>query len=185
MHLLCGLGNKGSDYSFTRHNIGYLVIERFSERFKIPVTKKDSGCRIGLKEDLILAKPDTYMNLSGGPVARLVGKFKVSPDHVIIVHDDLDMDFGKMRIRLGGRDGGHKGVRSVIENLGTADFYRLKIGIGRHPGIPAEEYVLSRFPREETEGLGEIIDVACDALKVFVFEGGSKAMSLFNRRGPE
>ncbi len=84
MHLLCGLGNKGSDYTFTRHNIGYLVIERFSERFKIPVTKKDSGCRIGLKEDLVLAKPDTYMNLSGGPLARLVGKFKVSPDHFII-----------------------------------------------------------------------------------------------------
>jgi len=183
--LLCGLGNKGSDYAFTRHNVGYLVIERFSERFKIPVTKRDSGCRIGLKDDLILAKPDTYMNLSGGPVSKLAGKFNVPPDHVVIIHDDLDMDFGRMRIRLGGRDGGHKGVRSVIENLGGADFYRLKIGIGRNPGVPAEEYVLSRFRNEEAKELADIIDIACDALKVFVFEGASKAMSLFNRRGPE
>lgn len=185
MHLLCGLGNKGSDYSFTRHNIGYLVIDRFSERFKIPVKKRDSGCRIGLKEDLVLAKPDTYMNLSGRPVAKLSEKFNVFPEDLIVIHDDLDMDFGRMRIRLGGRDGGHKGVRSVIEAMGTADFYRLKIGIGRNPAMPAEEYVLSRFFHEEAQELSDIIDTACDALKTFVYDGSSKAMSLFNRRGPE
>lgn len=185
MHLLCGLGNKGSEYSFTRHNVGYLVIDRFSERFRIPVRKKDSGCRIGLKDDLVLAKPDTYMNLSGGPIARLAGKLKVPPDRTIVIHDDMDMDFGRMRIRLGGRDGGHKGVRSVIESLGGREFWRLKIGIGRNPSMPAEEYVLSRFDGDEAGELAEIIDIACDALKVFVFEGGSKAMSLFNKRGPE
>lgn len=185
MLLLCGLGNKGSGYTFTRHNIGYLVIDRFSERFKLPVTKKDSGCRIGMKEGLILAKPDTYMNLSGGPVAKLAGKFKISTDSIIVVHDDLDMDLGRMRIRLGGRDGGHKGVRSVIEAMGSGDFYRLKIGIGRNPAIPAEEYVLSRFGQEETGELADIIDTACEALKTFVDDGGAKAMSLFNRRPPE
>lgn len=185
MHLLCGLGNKGSEYTFTRHNIGYLVIDRFSERFKIPLKKKDSGCRIGSKDDLILAKPDTYMNLSGSPVAKLARKFTVPPEAIIIVHDDLDMDFGRMKIRLGGRDGGHKGVRSVIESLGTQDFYRLKIGIGRNPAMPAEEYVLSRFEYERQQELAEVIDVACEALDVFVTEGGSKAMSIYNKRGPE
>ncbi len=185
MHLLCGLGNKGSEYTFTRHNVGYLVIDRFSERFKIPLKKKDSGCRIGSKDDLILAKPDTYMNLSGSPVAKLARKFAVPPEAIIIVHDDLDMDFGRMKIRLGGRDGGHKGVRSIIESLQTQDFYRLKIGIGRNPAMPAEEYVLSRFEYERQKELAEIIDVACEALDVFVTEGGSKAMSIYNKRGPE
>ncbi len=185
MLLLCGLGNKGSGYAFTRHNIGYLVIDRFSERFKLPVTKKDSGCRIGMKEGLVLAKPDTYMNLSGGPIAKLAGKYNISPDRIVVVHDDLDMDLGRMRIRMGGRDGGHKGVRSVIEAMGGGDFYRLKIGIGRNPAIPAEEYVLSRFEQEETGELADIIDTACEALKVFVDDGGARAMSLFNRRPPE
>lgn len=185
MHLLCGLGNKGSGYAFTRHNAGYLVINRYSERFKVPFAGKDSGCRVGIKEGLLLAKPDTYMNLSGGPVAKIAGKYLVSPDQMIIVHDDLDMELGRMRIRLGGRDGGHRGVRSVIERLGTSEFYRLKIGIGRNPAVPAEEYVLSPFPREELEELADVIETACDALEVFVREGASKAMSLFNRRGPE
>ena len=185
MHLLCGLGNKGSEYTFTRHNIGYLVIDRFSERFNIPVKKKDSGCRIGSKDDLVLAKPDTYMNLSGSPVGKLVRKFSVPPDFLIVIHDDLDMDFGKLRIRFGGRDGGHKGVRSIIESLGTQDFYRLKIGIGRNPSIPAEEYVLSRFEYVKQRELAEIIDIACEALDVFVSEGGQKAMSIYNKRGPE
>ncbi len=185
MHLLCGLGNKGSEYTFTRHNIGYLVIDRYSELFNIPVKKKDSGCRIGSKNDLILAKPDTYMNLSGSPVAKLVQKFSVSADSIIVIHDDLDMDFGKLRIRLGGRDGGHKGVRSIIESLGTQDFYRLKIGIGRNPAMPAEEYVLSRFEYERQRELAEAIDIACEALHVFVSEGGQKAMSIYNKRGPE
>jgi peptidyl-tRNA hydrolase, PTH1 family len=185
LHLLCGLGNKGSEYTFTRHNIGYLVVDRFSERFKIPLKKKDSGCRIGLKDDLILAKPDTFMNLSGSPVTKLVRKFSVPPDSIVVIHDDLDMEFGKMKIRLGGRDGGHKGVRSIIESLGTQDFYRLKIGIGRNPAVPAEEYVLSRFEYERQHELAEIIDVACEALDVLVCEGGPKAMSIYNKRGPE
>jgi PTH1 family peptidyl-tRNA hydrolase len=95
------------------------------------------------------------------------------------------MGFGKMKIRLGGRDGGHKGVRSIIESLGTQDFYRLKIGIGRNPAMPAEEYVLSRFEYERQNELAEIIDIACEALDVVVREGGPKAMSIYNKRGPE
>lgn len=181
MFLLCGLGNKGSEYAFTRHNVGYLVIDRFSERHRIPVTKRLCGCRIGESESVILAKPNTYMNLSGGPVASLLQRKSIPPESLVIIHDDLDMDFGRLRIRWDGRDGGHKGVRSVSDALQSPLFYRMKLGIGRNPAMPAEEYVLSRFQSEEMEDLAEILDRAVDALHTFVFESKEKAMSMYNR----
>lgn len=185
MYLLCGLGNRDFQYSLTRHNMGYLVIDRFSERFKIPVNKKQSGCRIGVREDLILAKPDTYMNLSGDPLSQLIKKKNIALADLIVIHDDLDMEFGKIRIRWDGRDGGHKGVRSIIERTGSNQFHRLKIGIGRNPSMASEEYVLTRFRKEELPGLSEALDTAVDALDVFVREGSAKAMSMFNKRGLE
>lgn len=181
MFLLCGLGNKGSEYAFTRHNVGYLVVDKFSERFHIPIQKRLCGCKVGESGEIILAKPNTYMNLSGGPVASLIQRRSVTPESIVIVHDDIDMDFGRMRIRWNGRDGGHKGVRSVANALQSPLFYRLKIGIGRNPSIPPEEYVLSRFYKEEVEDLADILDRAADALHTFVFEGKEKAMSMFNR----
>jgi PTH1 family peptidyl-tRNA hydrolase len=185
LYLLCGLGNKGSEYAYTRHNIGYLVIDRFSERFHIPVNKKQSGCRIGVREDLILAKPDTYMNLSGESLSKLIKKMNIDIADLILIHDDLDMEFGKIRIRWNGRDGGHKGVRSVIERLGSDQFHRLKIGIGRNPAMAAEEYVLTRFERGELETLNETLDNAADALQIFIRDGSARAMSMFNKRGQE
>ena len=181
MFLLCGLGNKGSEYAFTRHNIGYLVVDKFSERFHISIQKRLCGCRVGESEEIILAKPNTYMNLSGGPVASLVQRKSLSAENIVIIHDDIDMDFGRIRIRWNGRDGGHKGVRSIADALRSPLFYRMKIGIGRNPAIPPEEYVLSRFQKEEMEDLTDIIDRTVDALHTFVFEGKEKAMSMFNR----
>ena len=181
MFLLCGLGNKGAQYKYTRHNLGYLVIDRFAERFGIPVNKKAAKCIVGEASDLILAKPDTYMNLSGGPVASLVRKRNIPLDNLILIHDDLDMDFGRLKIRWNGSDGGHKGVRSVIEIVGSPSFHRLKIGIGRDPVLPPEEYVLIRFKREDLAPLSEILDTAVDALNAFVTEGPAKAMSLYNK----
>ncbi len=181
MFLLCGLGNKGSEYAFTRHNIGYLVVDKFSERFHISIQKRLCGCRVGESEEIILAKPNTYMNLSGGPVASLVQRKSLSAENIVIIHDDIDMDFGRIRIRWNGRDGGHKGVRSIADALRSPLFYRMKIGIGRNPAIPPEEYVLSRFQKEEVEDLTDIIDRTVDALHTFVFEGKEKAMSMFNR----
>lgn len=181
MLLLCGLGNKGAAYKYTRHNIGYLVIERFAERLAIPVTKKASKCIIGEGDGLVLAKPDTYMNLSGGPLASLMKRRFVKPADLVLIHDDLDMEFGRTKIRWNGSDGGHKGVRSVIETLGSALFHRLKIGIGRDPVLPPEEYVLTRFREEELEPLSEALDTAVDALRTFVTDGPAKAMSMFNR----
>jgi PTH1 family peptidyl-tRNA hydrolase len=129
----------------------------------------------------MVAKPNTYMNLSGGPVASLAQKMSVPLDGLVIIHDDIDMDFGRIRIRWNGRDGGHKGVRSVANALQSQLFYRMKIGVGRDPVIPPEEYVLSRFNREEAEELADILDRAVDALHTFVYEGKEKAMSMYNR----
>jgi PTH1 family peptidyl-tRNA hydrolase len=179
--LLCGLGNKGAGYKYTRHNIGYLVVDRYADRFGISVNKKASKCIIGETSDLILAKPDTYMNLSGGPVASLVRKQKIPLDNLVLIHDDLDMDFGRIKIRWNGSDGGHKGVRSVIELLGSSLFHRLKIGIGRDPVLSPEEYVLIRFRKDELEPLSEILDTAVDALHALVTDGPAKAMSMYNR----
>jgi PTH1 family peptidyl-tRNA hydrolase len=181
LFLLCGLGNKGSEYAFTRHNIGYLVVDKFSERFHISIQKRLCGCKVGESEEIILAKPNTYMNLSGGPVASLAQRMSVPAEGLVVIHDDLDMDFGRIRIRWNGRDGGHKGVRSVADALRSPLFYRMKVGIGRNPSMPPEEYVLSRFSIEETEDLTDIIDRAVDALHTFVFEGKEKAMSMYNR----
>ncbi len=181
MFLVCGLGNKGDSYRNTRHNIGYLVLDRCSDKLGIPFFKKAAGCVVGMANGLMLAKPDTYMNLSGIPLAALMRKKYIPPERLLVVHDDLDMDFGKMRIKWNGGDGGHKGIRSITENMHTPLFYRLKIGIGRDPDMQPEDYVLSRFKKEEAEGLEAIIDRAADAVNMFVTEGSQKAMNLFNR----
>ena len=121
------------------------------------------------------------MNLSGGPVASLVQRISIPLDALVIIHDDVDMDFGRIRIRWNGRDGGHKGVRSVVNALQSPHFFRMKIGIGRNSAIPTDEYVLSRFTSEETKELADILDRAVDALHTFVYEGKEKAMSMYNR----
>lgn len=181
MLLVCGLGNTGSAYRNTRHNAGYLVIERFAGRLGRTATRKAAGCIVGEADGVLLARPDTFMNLSGGPVAALMRKKNIPPENLIVVHDDLDMEFGRIRIKWGGGDGGHKGVRSIAENLRTREFHRMKVGIGRDPVMPPEEYVLSKFRKEEQKTLDETLDRAVDALVVFVEEGAEKAMNLYNR----
>jgi len=181
LFLLCGLGNKGLAYKNTRHNIGFLVIDHFSKRFKVSLRKKVCNCRVGFYNQVILAKPDTFMNLSGGPVSALIKEMAMPLEDVIVIHDDIDMEFGRMRIKWNGRDGGHKGVRSIIENLQSRLFYRMKIGIGRDKSMPPEDYVLSKFKEEELEALTEVLDRAVDAVHMFLFEGKEKAMSIYNR----
>ncbi len=182
MFLLCGLGNKGFEYSYTRHNIGYLVIDRYSEKYNIPITKKRHGCKTGTGDGIILAKPDTYMNLSGAPVSSIIRNMGVSLDNFILIHDDLDMDFGRIKIKWDGGHGGHNGVRSVIDALQSNLFHRIKIGIGRDPSVIPEDYVLSRFKKEDAKILDESLETAAEALHVFVCEGKSKAMSMYNNR---
>lgn len=181
MLLVCGLGNKGPTYANTRHNIGYLVLERFSDTFHVSFSRKVAGCVVGEGAGILLAKPDTYMNLSGVPLSSLMKKTNISPQNLVVIHDDLDLAFGRLKIRRGGGDGGHKGVRSIAQSLQTQDFYRLKIGIGRDALLPPDEYVLSRFKRDEIEILRIALANAVEALNVFLLEGAERAMNQFNR----
>ena len=181
MFLICGLGNKGAAYRYTRHNVGYHVLDRFSEKIGAPLSKKVAGCLVGEADGVLLARADTFMNLSGGPVSALMRKRHILPEQLLVVHDDLDMEFSRMKIRWDGGDGGHKGVRSLAEALHTPLFYRIKIGIGRDPTMPPEDYVLSRFTREEVVVLVEAAEKAGDAISVLLEQGAEKAMTLFNR----
>jgi PTH1 family peptidyl-tRNA hydrolase len=183
LYLVAGLGNKGARYAYTRHNIGYLVVDRFADKHSIALKQRVFGCIVGkdAKENVVLAKPDTFMNLSGGPVSSVLGWAGVPREQLIVVHDDMDMEFGRIRIRWDGGDGGHKGVRSIVETLGSPFFYRIKVGIGRDPIQAPEEYVLSRFPKDCLEELVAVLDRVTDAIHMFVHEGKEKAMNVYNR----
>jgi len=181
LFLVCGLGNKGGAYRYTRHNVGYLVLEMFSEERGVPLSKKAAGCIVGEADDFLLARADTYMNLSGGPISALMRKRHILPEQLLLVHDDLDMDFARMKIRWDGGDGGHKGVRSLIEALRTPQFFRMKIGIGRDPTMLPDEYVLSRFRPDELPALSEACEKAGEAIGLFLAQGGERAMNMFNR----
>lgn len=160
--------------------MGYLVVDRFAERYSVALNKRVFGCIVG-KDDVVLAKPDTFMNLSGGPVASVLGWAGISREHLIVVHDDIDMEFGRIKIRWNGGDGGHKGVRSITETLGSPFFYRIKVGVGRDPVMAPEEWVLSRFPKHQIGELVEVLDKVVDAVHMFVHEGTDKAMNVYNR----
>jgi PTH1 family peptidyl-tRNA hydrolase len=183
MWIIAGLGNPGRKYSRTRHNVGFLVAEEIASRYKIDLRKKE-GYKTGRGsiegQDVLLMEPLLYMNMSGLAVKPMIKKFNIQPESLIIIHDDLDMQTGKMRIRKTGSSGGHRGVESIIQSVGSKDFIRIKIGIGREQGIPAEEYVLSKFSRQEISLIKETIQKAADAAEVIISEGVDKAMNRFN-----
>jgi PTH1 family peptidyl-tRNA hydrolase len=182
--LVAGLGNPGRKYSRTRHNIGFLVMEEIAGRYKIDLTEKKEGYRMGrgsiAGQKVLLVEPLLFMNLSGPPLRAVLKMFNVAPENFILIHDDLDMETGKLRIRKTGSSGGHKGVESVIQNIGFRDFVRVKIGIGREPGTPAEEYVLSKFKRDESGAIKDAVQNAADAVDVILSEGVDIAMNKFN-----
>ncbi len=136
MKIIVGLGNPGKKYSAHRHNIGFLVIDRFAEGCGVGVSKRFMGAFVGkggcYGEEIVLAKPQTFMNLSGDAVMPIMGFYKLSPSDLVVIHDDIDMEFGKIRVSLDQGHGGHNGVRSIIDSLGTSEFYRIRIGVGRH-----------------------------------------------------
>jgi peptidyl-tRNA hydrolase, PTH1 family len=184
-YLLIGLGNPGREYSDTRHNVGFMLIDRLAVRLNARGMKVQSKAIVtsavyeGRK--LILAKPQTYMNLSGQSAQGLLNFYKLPMENMLIAHDDLDIPFGTIRIRPKGGPGGQGGMASTIEKLGTKDFPRLRIGIGRPPGrMDPAAYVLQSFKREEMKILSEIIDRAADAALEFVLNGLDQAMNKFN-----
>ena len=183
--LLIGLGNPGREYRDNRHNAGFMVIDRLAVRLNARGLKLQSKAIVtnAIYEDkkLILAKPQTYMNLSGHSVQGLANFYKLSLDNLLVAYDDLDLPFGTIRMRPGGGPGGQKGVASTIERLGTQDFARLRIGIGRPPGrMDPADYVLQDFSHDEMRTLSEILDQAADAILIFVTEGLDRAMNKFN-----
>ncbi|MEW6676061.1 MAG: aminoacyl-tRNA hydrolase [Nitrospirota bacterium] len=183
MWLIAGLGNPGRRYFRTRHNIGFMVIEEIADRHKINLKDKE-GYRIGRGtiggEDILLIEPLLYVNRSGPVVKNILRNFNIQPESLIVIHDDLDMETGKLKIKKSGSSGGHKGVESIIQSIGLKDFIRFKIGIGRDPAIPAEDYVLSRFRRYEITLIKDVIQKAADAICYIVSEGVDKAMNKFN-----
>ncbi len=183
MWVIAGLGNPGRKYSRTRHNIGFMAVEEIAQRNGIELTDRKEY-RIGRGSieghNVILIEPLLYMNRSGPVVNAILKKFTIQFDNLIVIHDDIDMETGKLRIRKTGSSGGHKGVESIIQNIGAKDFLRIKIGIGREPGVLAEDYVLSKFTRQEISAIKETLEKATDAVHAIIDEGVDKAMNTFN-----
>lgn len=187
MRLIFGLGNPGPQYRLSRHNIGFLVIEELAARAKVTLARQKHRslfARTNIADrEVILIQPQTYMNLSGQSVSRWLKDLGIGHQDIIIICDDLDQDFGRLRFRKSGGDGGHRGLRSIIEALGNKDFLRLKLGIGRAPqGIDPQDYVLSPFEKEEREKLGGFLEQAADGVEAFLVHGLAYAMNHFHRR---
>ncbi|NJN79940.1 MAG: aminoacyl-tRNA hydrolase [Anaerolineales bacterium] len=183
--LLIGLGNPGREYKDTRHNIGFMLIDLLAEKLNARGMKVQSKAIVtsALYEErkIILAKPQTYMNLSGQSVQGLLHFYKIPFENLLVAHDDLDIPFGTIRIRPTGGPGGQRGMADTIEQLGTKDFPRLRLGIGRPPGrMQAKDYVLQNFSKEDAKLLPEILSRATDAALEFVMNGLNTAMNKFN-----
>lgn len=188
MKLIVGLGNPGAAYINSRHNIGFRVVKSLAKDFKASF-KKDSNTRslsckvkIGAKS-VILAMPLTYMNLSGNAVAVLVNKYRIDSQDLLVICDNLDLEFGRQKIKASGSQGGHRGLKSIIDSLSCSKFARLRIGIGRpRQNIETSDYVLSAFDQNEGRQLRDIIERACDCCRSWVTQGITKTMNIFNIR---
>lgn len=188
--LLVGLGNPGREYRDSRHNIGFMVIDRFCAAANIKIGKVQNKALVGVGSfgghRVIVAKPQTFMNLSGQAVGPLLRFYRVPLGHLLVIHDDLDLPFGTIRIRPSGGAGGQKGLASTIQQLGTQDFPRLRMGIGRPPGqMEVPDYVLARFGRAEEEFLPTWLDRASEAAQSFIRQGIELTMTRFNGNGLE
>jgi PTH1 family peptidyl-tRNA hydrolase len=184
-HLVVGLGNPGPSYAATRHNAGFFVVdllaERIGARFKAHKGRADVVEARLAGVPLVLAKPKTYMNDSGGPVVAVARFYKVPAERIAIVHDDLDLPYGTVRLKLGGGDGGHNGLRSATAALGTNEYLRVRVGIGRPPGRqdPAD-FVLREFSSAERKDLAYHVDRAADAVEALLQDGLEAAQNAFN-----
>lgn len=185
--LVAGLGNPGSEYEGTRHNIGFMAAARLMKRHEMGRTRNRYGGRwcegtvVGVNLAVIL--PMSYMNRSGEAVASAAGHKHIDPVNIIVVHDDMDFPFGSVRVKQGGGAGGHNGIASIVADLGTDVFNRVRVGIGRpeNPNVPARDWVLSRL-RETDDGLLAVLDTAVDCIETIITEGIEAAMNRYNRR---
>ena len=185
MKLIAGLGNVGSKYTFTRHNAGFMLADSIAlnsgltfkenSRLKCFITKFSNN-----DEEYLLIKPTTFMNLSGEAVRAVVDYYKINVNDILVVFDDLSLDLGRIRFRPDGSDGGHNGIKSIIQHLGTNKIARLKIGIGPQPSIPSEAFVLQNFSNEELEKLKETLSIAKEGIACYFTKGMQEAQNKYN-----
>ena len=187
MRIVIGLGNPGREYALTRHNLGFMVVNRFAASHSLTFSRRKFKSHIATGpvagEEVLLVKPQTFMNLSGDAVGPLVRFYRRPLSDLLVVYDDIDIPFGKVRLRASGSFGGHKGMKSIIAALGTSEFPRLRIGIrGELPFGDLSDYVLTGFTVEEKAELEGILQIACDALEGVLTGSFEDAMSRFNER---
>jgi len=188
--LIAGLGNPGLEYATNRHNVGFRCVELLTSAHDLNFHKRQKRARVAVgpihERKVVVAKPQTFMNESGRAVASLVRFYKVSPERLLVVYDDLDLPLGAVRVRSEGGTGGHKGMRSIVEHLGSQSFSRLRIGIGRPPGrMDPAAYVLQDFSTKEEPLLEEALGRAVAAIETWLCEGVEIAMNRYNRSAEE
>lgn len=186
--LIAGLGNPGREYAKTRHNIGFMVIDRLAEKFNISLNQKKFDNLFGLGEidgtKVILTEPMAFMNRSGPPILQLAKYYKLTFDHVLVIHDDIDILFGNLKIKTKGGHGGHNGIRSIIGASGNGEFPRIRIGIGRpDTHIDVTDHVLGKIAKEEIKHLETVLTSAAQAAQAIINKGLTLSMNMFNRNG--
>ena len=190
MYLVAGLGNPGKQYEATRHNMGFDTIDYLIEEYKVPQGGVKFNAMYGKTmiggEKVILMKPLSFMNLSGGPIRDMVNYFKIDPEtELIVIYDDIDLDPGQLRIRKQGSSGGHNGIKDIIRQLGTEKFLRIKVGVGAKPkGWDLADHVLGRFSTEDRKLVDEAIGKAAKAVDIMIEQGADAAMNEYNRKVP-
>jgi PTH1 family peptidyl-tRNA hydrolase len=190
MRLVVGLGNPGRGYARNRHNVGFMVVDLLAERWGVGAFRAKFGGHLGegriAGDKVALLKPQSYMNCSGQVVAPAARFFGVAPADLVVIHDDLDLDFGRLKVKVGGGHGGHNGLRSIFADLGSQDFVRVRLGIGRPPPrMDGADYVLQDFSRVETKELPFVLGDAADAVEMILQAGVTSAMNRFNQKAAE
>lgn len=185
VRLVCGLGNPGAEYQLTRHNAGFATIDALAERFGVRYWKSEGGCDVAVVKthygletrEVILAKPQSYMNTSGGPLSKLMRAHKVSPDEILIVHDEVDLPQGRIQVKFGGGLNAHNGLRSIADKLGTRDFSRVRCGIGRPPGkMSVADYALRKLKGNFAEEFLVMAQEAADVVERCLEQGVAKQL---------
>lgn len=187
MYLIAGLGNPTKEYDKTRHNVGFSVIDVLADRYRIDISEKKHKalCGRGVIEGqkVLLLKPQTFMNLSGESIRAAADYYKIEPEEMIVIYDDISLEPGQLRIRLKGSAGGHNGIKNIIANLGTQDFPRIKVGVGaKPPRMDLADYVLSRFGAGEQKLMEEAFGEAAEAAVMMMTDGAERAMNHFNAK---
>ncbi len=184
--LVVGLGNPGSKYRGTRHNIGFDVVDRLAERHRVRLSQEKFDGQFGsgrvAGRTVKLLEPETYMNRSGDSVGEAARFYDMDADQIVVVHDDVDLELGRLKVKEGGGHGGHNGLKSLVDALGSSDFVRVRCGVGRPEHGSVSDHVLGKFERDEQPVADELVEIAADALETILRDGPSQAQNRFNGR---